>query len=104
MTDLFSDQIPEWQKKNRGQAVASVNHGLCLRIAREVAKEYASMNGTVSIENVRDGLITRGFDLSRRINWLGSVFKGGEFELVEYTKSRHVGSHARVIAVWRLKV
>ena len=101
--DLFSDQIPEWQKKNRGQAVANVNHGLCLRIAREVAKDYARANGVVTIENVRDGLIMRGFDLSQRINWMGSVFKNGEYELIEYTKSTHVGSHARVIAVWRLK-
>jgi hypothetical protein len=103
VSDLFSDQKPEWLKKAQGQAVANINHGLCLRIAREVGKQYASMHGLVTIENVRDGLITRGFDLSARINWMGSVFKGGEFEIVRYDKSTHVGSHARVIAVWRLK-
>lgn len=103
MQDLFQNQIPEWQKKLQGQAVANVNHGLCLRIAREVAREHAILHGEVNIDNVREGLICRGFDLSGRIVWLGSTFKCEEFEFVRYQKATHVNSHARVIAVWKLK-
>ena len=105
MIDLFAEQIPEWCKKQRGIAVASIHHGEPIRIAREVAKQYLMTNSTVSIDEVREGLILRGFDLSGRYSkqWMGSVFKNGEFELAGYKKSEHVGSHSRIIAVWKMK-
>jgi hypothetical protein len=103
MTDLFSDSKPEWLKKAQGQAVANINHGLCLRAAREVARDYAKLHGQVSIDEVREGLICRGFDLSGRTNWLGSTFKSGEFEACGFKRSEHANSHSRIIQLWRLK-
>ena len=100
--ELF-DNRPEWQKKERGIQAAAITHGECIRQAREIAKECCSFNGEVNIDDVRAGLIQRGFDLSGAVNWLGSTFKSKEFECIGFEQATHLNSHGRIIRRWRLK-
>lgn len=101
MTDLFEEK-PEWLKKAQGQAVASCNHSIMIKIAREEAIKLAIMNGETNIDEVREVLIIKGYDLSGRFNWLGSVFRAKEFVASGYKQADHVNSHARIIRTWKL--
>ncbi len=100
--DVF-DFRPEWAKKESGQEVAAVNHSLMIKIARELAISYAIMNGETDIDEVREGLVTKGHDLSGRVNWLGSVFRCDLFQPCGFKQAQHVGSHSRIVRKWKLK-
>jgi len=102
MTDLFETK-PEWLKKAQGQKVAVINHGLCLETARKLALSLLNEKEVISIDDVREGLLKQGYDLSGRVRWLGSVFLAPEFTHAGFKQATHEGSHGRIIRLWKLR-
>lgn len=103
MTNQLFDTRPEWQKKQSGMATASINHGLCLETARKLAISLLSEKDVISIDEVRDALVAKGYDLSGRIKWLGSVFLAPEFVHAGFKQAEHANSHSRIIRTWKLR-
>jgi len=71
-----------------------------LEYARQVARALCERHGETHIDAVRD-ICPPPEDVDPRI--MGAVFKGGEFELVRYTRSMRLTCHRRVIGIHRLK-
>lgn len=71
-----------------------------------VAKREAIILGAASeitADDVQDRMEELGYVPGDLGNAAGSVFSGGRWERVGYTKSRRASRHAGVIGVWRLK-
>ncbi len=92
---------PEEEKKERGMRLAAEKRADLLGYARWTATIAAKTQGTVTVDDVRERI--ENDDDFVPGNWMGSIFKGKEWERVGYKKSTHEGSHARMISVWRLK-
>ena len=69
---------------------------------RKHARYTCHKQGTVSADDLRT-IADRHNRHPHHPNAWGAVFRGSEWELTGYKKSRYVSNHARRIAVWRLK-
>lgn len=67
-----------------------------VNLARDFAVSIARSKGTVSIEDVREFLPHIQFG-----NWAGAIFRRG-FAPCGSLLTRHKGSHARRVLVWKL--
>lgn len=88
--------------KQTGMNLAARKNYLVLEIARDVARLIARKGLAISIEDVRLQMESLGINY-RPGNWMGSVFKGYEWEPVGWTRSEHKGGHARMVRTWKLK-
>lgn len=104
------------QETRRYQAVSleagrqAKEHGLDLierhsdgfvQAARRYARTFASLNGTVTADDVRRWAEEHGM-APRHPNAWGAVFRG-DFVHQGYTQSTITSNHARTIKVWRLR-
>lgn len=90
--------------RDKGMAKAASNNPHLLEYARRLARNLAAKNGTVTADDVTEQMIAAGLSENEIGNWMGSVFKNGEFvPNGDYVKARRVKSHGRIIARWRLK-
>lgn len=78
------------------------SHGRWVDRMRELARQIARSRGFVSADDLRDHANKTG-DHPHHQNAWGAIFRGAEWELWRYTKSRHATNHARRIGVWKLR-
>jgi len=100
MTQL--DLTFEQDKKNRGMKLSAAKNQEYLDRARDLAREIGERTGTCSIEDVRMLAVSRGVFLPPA-NYLGSVFRDGNWLPAGWVTSYHKGSHGRPVRLWRLK-
>lgn len=103
---IVSDQLSltfEARAAERGKALAASAHNRDLQLARSIARELAADGREVWADLVR-------FECERRPelgivwgNWAGSLFAGGEWRFVRFTRSTAPGSHANLLRTWRLE-
>ena len=72
-----------------------------VQAARRYARTFASLNGTVTADDVRRWADAHGLAPSHPNAW-GAVFRG-DFVHTGYTQSTITSNHARTIKVWRLR-
>lgn len=92
----------ERKAKDRGMRVAASAHHTDLRLAREIARELGQDGEEVWADLVRVEMLMRFPDVAWG-NWAGSIFTGGEWAFVGYTKSTAPGSHSHLLRLWVLK-
>ncbi len=93
----------EREKRDFAMALAAEANPTVLRIFRCIAVELYEQTGEpISVVDVRNRAQTCGVHYESG-NWLGSLFKGGEWEPVGFTQVTHKGGHARNVRTWRLK-
>lgn len=83
--------------KEFGMALAAVHGAEFLVRARALAREIVARKFEVSINDIReaDPTLPSG-------NWMGSIFKTGNYYPIGWEESRHPKGHARPVRVWRL--
>lgn len=93
----------EQKARDRGVRLAANAHNRDLALAREVARELGRDGRVICADDVR-------FEVMRRPelgivwgNFAGSLFTGGEWSFVGYTKSTAPGSHSNLLRTWRLR-
>lgn len=96
------EEHPEVCAARRGKARAESAHYRDVQIAREIAREVCRDVGVVSADDVRRVMSAR-FPDTEYGNWMGSVFRGSEFEPAGAIKSTTPGSHSNRLVLWRLK-
>lgn len=105
------DLEPEVKAKERGMGAAAAKNSEALRIAREIAKDFAR-DRDVCIEDVRSGmcnpstLARLGLPAIKFVpgNWLGSTFKEfGIWEVTGMVHATHKKGHARRVLTYRLR-
>lgn len=94
----------EDEKKLAGMTEAAEHGEELLILAQRAAAQFAANNpsGLCTVDDVRDLLKRQGYSFAFG-NWAGSIFRAREWEYSGSVLSRHVGSHARRISVWRLR-
>lgn len=98
-TSLF-DLPAALQARDTGMQRAAKARSVELERAREIARELTTNGRVISADDVQAVLAKEGVDLG---NSAGSIFIGGEFEQVGYTKSKRVISHGNLLRTWRKK-
>lgn len=103
---LFSspalNRIAGQELKERGiERVAEKNEAV-LEALRAKAREIATLQGSVTSDDVREYGDSMGFTLTHP-NAYGAIFRNGGFEAIGWTESRIPSNHARPIRVWRVK-
>jgi hypothetical protein len=93
------------EARDKGIQRAADNNPHLLEYARGIARMIAEWNGTVTADDVTQEMIDRGGISEDSLgNWMGALFKGGEFVPTgDYVPARRVKSHGRILKVWRLK-
>lgn len=88
----------ERHKRDLGMAMAAANNSELLELARQIALKWLRTHPTVSVEDVR--LEIESHYSFRAGNWMGSIFKHGDFRPVGWTETTHEGGHGRMVRVW----
>jgi hypothetical protein len=85
--------------------LAAQNRAHLLEYARDVAEMIALSNSfrTCTADEVQQALIANGYKPKQLGNAAGSLFKNGQWEFLDWMKSRRVSNHCRLIGIWRLK-
>ena len=96
------DEVTETKAKKRGMKLAASAHNRDLSLAREIARELGQDGEEVWADLVRVEMLMRFPDIAWG-NWAGSIFTGGEWAFVGYTKSTAPGSHSNLLRTWVLK-
>lgn len=99
---LFDSKRAELVKR-RGMTMAAEHRVDVLEKARAIAELRGLTGAHVTIDDVQAELIEQEIDPKMLGNAAGSVFKGGEWEMVGYQLSERVSRHKGLIRVWRLK-
>ena len=90
--------ITEEEKKEEGMQLSATANSHNLDLARQLADIIGRQRRFCSVEDVRDmwgGKFPTG-------NWAGSIFKDRKkWSFHEYRKAEHLGSHARIVSIWR---
>ena len=86
------------QLKLDGMLLAAAKHKESLKAAQWLAQLIGQKQETVSINDVR-----QFFGPDALANASGSVFVGGDWEHVGYTRASHDAGRARDIKTWRLR-
>lgn len=90
------------------RAVGKGGRSKVIAIAREIARDIClergrSGTGWVTSDDVAREMDERGIPYDQLGNAAGAIFRGEDFEPTgEFKPSVRVGSHARMIRVWRL--
>ena len=96
----------EFFNKVAGQDQAAAHNRQILTVAKSLAREHARLYGRCSIEDVRRLLSLKGYRFqsgTEKPNWMGSVFKGRDWETIGQEQAQHPGSHGRFVRIWRLR-
>ena len=93
--------VREQDKKKNGMKISAERFPAHLAMFREIARDLAKDGRHITIDNVRDAVLSRGIKFEVA-NYLGSVFKGKEWSCEGFAVSTHEGSHGRMVRVWRL--
>lgn len=101
MTQLTFDLAASIDAKVAGMSIAESNRATLLVTARSAARLIARQKGVVTIDDVVEAMQERGYAMMG--NASGSVFKGSEWLFVNFTPSRRVSNHGRMVRTWRLK-
>lgn len=88
------------QTKHQVMSLFEENREGLLVWARNVARQLARQQGTVTIDDVRRR-IEVGQEVDKRV--FGAVFMGKKWECVGYKKSTVPTSHSRPVGIWRYK-
>ena len=91
-TQLAIDFSREVRAAERGKARAGAAHHTDLRLAREIARELGADGSEVWADRVREVMAERWPDIEPG-NWLGALFRGGEWRVVGFVRSKTAGSH-----------
>jgi|SRR6266567_3192003 len=92
------------QKKERGQAQASLSRKQLLELAKLAAVRIARRQGTVTSDDVFAEMLREGLDPTALGPAAGCVFRGAEFEFTgRWEKSQRVSNHASDLRVWQLR-
>lgn len=102
MSTQLSLLAPEVRAAERGIARAGAAHHTDLRLARQIARELGADGSEVWADRVREVMAERWPDITPG-NWLGALFRGGEWEPAGLIRSKTVGSHANLLRTWRRK-
>ena len=92
----------EERAKVRGKCLSESALYRDVQLAREIAKYLATTQETVCADDVRVAMLQRFPDQTFG-NWMGSVFKGEEWECVGYTLSKTANAHRNLLRLWRLR-
>jgi hypothetical protein len=97
------DSLRGQQRKREGMDVAANRRTRILALARTVAERHAELYGTVTIDDVMQGLTTCGLEPADLGQAAGSVFRGKAFKWTgAWMESKRPSNHARAVRVWRL--
>jgi hypothetical protein len=92
------------RRKEEGMALARLDKGKTLQVAKELAYIICRCNGTVTTDDIAYRMNSMGLHYSVLGNAAGSIFKGKQWEWTgQCTRSDRVLRHRGVIRVWRLK-
>ena len=99
------DPARETRAKKRGMKIASAANHRNLVLAREIAREvYLSERRPICADEVRAELERRpGLILCENYNWMGGMFKDGNWRQVGWTTSAQPGSHGNPLRTWELR-
>ena len=98
------DAAESERRKEEGMALARLDKGKTLQVAKELAETLCRNNGTVTTDDIAYEMHRYGMDYSVLGNAAGSIFKGKQWEWTgQCTRSDRVLRHRGVIRVWRLK-
>jgi hypothetical protein len=92
----------EVKARDRGMRLAASAHNRDLELAREIARELGADGSHVWADRVRVVLAERHPDITPG-NWLGSLFRGKEWEPKGFVYSRTPGSHSNRLVRWALR-
>ncbi len=112
--------VPEWLKRSRADFDPALAEGFKTQGMRAAATAHQELLAKAKLALIRiarersesrcvtadDGaawLIANGYSPSELGNASGSLFKGGEWELVGYRQSERASRHKNRVGVWRLK-
>lgn len=95
--------VIEEKKKLRAMKGSGELNAQYREIARQAAREVCARDGDVDVDRVRFHLEAQGIELPWRPGWPGSIFTGApDFEPTgKRVTSKHKGSKARKVDVWR---
>lgn len=91
------------QEKNDGIAAAAATRKKILSEARQYARIYSMVNGSVTADDVAIELEKRGIDSTELGNAAGALFRGKGWRFLRYIKSVRVSRHANKIGIWTFK-
>jgi hypothetical protein len=103
---VFDAKLAErFKREAMAAAAASPAHQELLRLLRPALVRLALCRDsrTVTADDAQAWLADHGYAPGALGNAAGSLFKGGEFELVGYRKSVRVSRHCNRVGVWRLR-
>lgn len=90
-------------RKALGMDAAASRRQRILALARTVAERHAEQHGTVTIDDVMQGLTTCGLEPADLGQAAGSVFRCRTFKWTgTWKESARPSNHARVVRVWRV--
>lgn len=95
--------MSELLEKVVGMDLSASRNARFLALARSLAVYHAKMHdGYCSIEDVRRWANFKRISIDFTGNWVGSVFKGKNWEYAGMVQSVHKGGHARRVIQWKL--
>lgn len=86
--------------KQLGLYRTEANNKALVKLARAIAREQCVKYGSTTIDNVRQDPRMAEFQPTSSAVW-GSVFKGDEWQLVNWEPSTLKSNHSRFIRRWR---
>lgn len=89
--------MKQLELKAQGMSLSAESNRQWLEMARQIALRIGMRKGTCSIEDVRYEWPFMEFPTG---NWVGSVFKDGNWKFDDYIPSTHEKGHGRPIANW----
>ena len=92
----------EQDEKDYGKRIAAFNGQVNLSMFRTLAYSLSVFREYITIDDVRQRADDLGLHYESG-NWMGSVFKRGEWECAGYQAANHHGSHGRIIKRWARK-
>jgi hypothetical protein len=121
--DLFTPEapfVPEWLRPKRefdpalaerfkreamAAAASSPAHQELLRLLRPALVRIALSRSdrSVTADHAQQWLVEHGYSPAALGNAAGSLFRGGQWELVGYRMSARVSRHCNRVGIWRLK-
>ena len=90
------------QLKQEGLDLVIRNNAAFILEARNFAIQYVKRNGRVTIDQIRNYAYKTGIKPKSPNAW-GAVFRGSQWHLVGYTKSKIPSNHSRIIGIWEVK-
>jgi hypothetical protein len=107
LTDLQFDILDGERRKEAALAKHEQSTwDLLPRCRAYLAERYRRTGEPQSADDARRWLDQQGIPESQRgarLDWMGALFRGKEWQAVGYVKSTHPANHARRMLLWRLR-